>query len=140
MEKFRLPITVYIGDTNIEGNVYWTHYFDWAGRAREAFARWAVPNIMEEIGSGLTLITVETNIKHLRPAFLYDELIVAVGIKEIRKASLQLSFDFFNQKTEALIATGWQVITFGREGKLVPIPESINRKAHELLGSEIKTS
>lgn len=135
MGRFAFAVTVYIGDTNVEGNVYWTHYFDWLGRAREAFARWAVPNIIEEMGAGLTLITVETNIKHVKPAFLYDELVVIVGIKEVKKASLQLCFDFVNQKTKEVIATGWQVIAFGRDGKLVPIPEAIRRKAQELMGA-----
>lgn len=136
MGNFKFSVTAYIGDTNIEGNVYWTHFFEWMGKAREAFAIWAVPDIMDIMKAGLALITIETGLKHIKPAFLYDEISIEVGIKEVKKASLQLSFDFINQKSGELIATGWQVIAFGSEGRLVPIPDSISRKAHELLCAE----
>lgn len=131
MEKFKFLVTVYIGDTNLEGNVYWTHYFEWLGKAREAFAKWAIPDILAIIGTGLTLITVETSLRHLKSAYLYDDISVEVGVKEVRKASLQLSFDFFNQTKGELIATGWQTIAFGQNGRLISVPERIRDKARE---------
>lgn len=55
-KEFNFSKTVYLSDTNMEGNVYFARYFNWQGEAREEFYRQHYP--LHLLQSGLKLITV----------------------------------------------------------------------------------
>lgn len=139
-KKFIFKKTVYLSDTNAEGNVYFSRYFEWQGQAREEFYKQIDPNFLT---SGVKLITVEAKTKYLHEAVLFDELEIEITINKIRQSSIEMLFIYRNKKTGKIIATGSQVIAYAsqKDNKLRPIPDEIKQKLEEFLeeGEELST-
>ncbi len=134
-KSFVFEKTVYLGDTNAEGNVYFAKYLDWQGMAREEFYKQNFP--VEALKSGLKLITVHASIDYKHEAFLFDEILIAVFVANVKKASLDLIFNYRNKATKQLLATGSQTIAFGDfKGNLIPIPKEIKEIVKYFLSEE----
>ena len=132
--------TVYLTDTNAEGNTYFSRYFDWQGMAREEFVRTNVPGLVAILQSGVKMITVEAYLHFIQETFLYDEILIDVKTSNIKKASLDLIFTYTSKKTNQLIAKGRQKLAFAdATGKLIPIPEEIRKNAMYFLVKEDTT-
>ena len=132
--------TVYLTDTNAEGNTYFSRYFDWQGMAREEFVRANVPGLIGILQSGVKMITVEAYLHFIQETFLYDEILIDVKTSNIKKASLDLIFTYTSKKTNQLIAKGRQKLAFAdATGKLIPIPEEIRKNAMYFLVKEDTT-
>ncbi len=126
--------TVFLKDTNAEGNVYFARYFEWQGEAREDFFRHAVPDHMELLSSGTKLITVHSWIKHEHESYVFDEVIIGVRTTSLKKMSMELSFEFVNINTRKIIAIGGQKLAFAdKNGNLISIPPSIRAGAETCL-------
>lgn len=122
--------TVYLTDTNAEGNTYFTKYFEWQGMAREEFVRSNVPGLGAILQSGVRIITVEAYLHFIHETVLFDEILINVSTSNIKKTSLDLVFTYTNKKTKQLVAEGRQKLTFADStGKLIHIPEEIREKA-----------
>jgi enediyne core biosynthesis thioesterase len=125
-KKFIFLKRVYLSDTNIQGSVYFAHFFDWQGMAREEFFRVAVPIHEAFFSAGYQLITAEAAMEYKSEAKLYDEIEISVTVRWIKKASAELSFTFVQKETGRLLAVGKQVIACAnKEGKIVAAPEVI---------------
>jgi len=132
--------TVYLTDTNAEGNTYFSRYFDWQGMAREEFVRTNVPGLVAILQLGVKMITVEAYLHFIQETFLYDEILIDVKTSNIKKASLDLIFTYTSKKTNQLIAKGRQKLAFAdATGKLIPIPEEIRKNAMCFLVKEDTT-
>jgi len=132
--------TVYLTDTNAEGNTYFSRYFDWQGMAREEFVRTNVPGLVAILQLGVKMITVEAYLHFIQETFLYDEILIDVKTSNIKKASLDLIFTYTSKKTNQLIAKGRQKLAFAdATGKLIPIPEEIRKNAMYFLVKEDTT-
>lgn len=129
-KTFVFERTVYLTDTNAEGNTYFTKYFEWQGMAREEFVRANVPGLTAILQSGIRIITVEAYLHFIHETVLFDEVLINVNTSNIKKTSLDLIFTYTNKKTNQLIAEGRQKLAFvDSTGKLIPIPEEIREKA-----------
>lgn len=125
-QKFKYVLVVSIGDTNMEGNVYWTNYFEWFGKAREAFLISVFPEFLKMFSSGARLLTHETNIRHISSAFFTEEIVLEISVGEMRKTSAKVLVDFIKKSTGEKIAEGWQTIVFANaEGRPAPIPSEL---------------
>jgi enediyne core biosynthesis thioesterase len=114
--------TVYISDTNVEGNVYFARYFEWQGEAREELFRRFFP--VSLIEAGFKLITVNASSEFKNSAYLYDEIMIEVFMSNIKRLSVQLNFKLTNKKTRKLIALGSQKIALANaQGEIIQIPE-----------------
>lgn len=134
---FMFEKTVYLIDTNAEGNTYFSRYFDWQGMAREEFVRTNVPGLVAILQAGVKMITVEAYLHFIQETFLYDEILIDVKTSNIKKASLDLIFTYTSKKTNQLIAKGRQKLAFAdATGKLIPIPEEIRKNAMYFLVKE----
>lgn len=132
--------TVYLTDTNAEGNTYFSRYFDWQGMAREEFVRTNVPGLVAILQLGVKMITVEAYLHFIQETFLYDEILIDVKTSNIKKASLDLIFTYTSKKTNQLVAKGRQKLAFAdATGKLIPIPEEIRKNAMYFLVKEDTT-
>jgi YbgC/YbaW family acyl-CoA thioester hydrolase len=131
-EKFIFEKTVYLGDTNAEGNVYFARYFDWQGQAREAFYKKYFP--IEIWNSGLKIITVNASIEYKQEAYLFDEISIEIKLSNLKQASAEMAFTFVNKLTGKLLASGLQKIAFAdKSGKLIHMPEKINQIANSFI-------
>ncbi len=117
-KKFEYTVFVSIGDTNMEGNVYWLNYFAWLGKAREVFLMFIFPNFLQLFSSGARIITHETNIKHIAPSFFSEEIVLEISTGEVRNTSTKIFVQFVKKSTGEKIAEGWQTLVFiDKEGK-----------------------
>ncbi|GEM_PF-695262 len=129
--RFQFPITVYFGDTNVEGNVYFVSFFEWQGKAREEFYRCALPNYAKVRDAGIHIITAEASLKFKNQLRLFDDVLINVKVRRIQTSYLELGFEFRNRVTDMLIATGHQILTFSNsKGVLIPVPKEIRKAAN----------
>lgn len=135
-EKFvSEPIFVGLKETNLEGNVYWTHFFDWFSQVREQFLILLIPDFQERFKAGLRIITYEEYLRHIAPAFFSEKVSVKISVSEIKKVQACLSFEVENATTGHKLAEGWQILLFAatKDGSvptkrdLIPIPEDIKK-------------
>lgn len=136
-KKFTFEKTVYLTDTNAEGNVYFARYFDWQGMAREEFVMQNVPSLLSIIQSGIKFITVNASAEFKHEAVLYDQILIDIKTADIKKMSLELIFTFTNKRTDQLIAVGREKLAWADPtGKLIPIPDDIRENAKYFLAEE----
>jgi len=116
--------TVYLSDTNMEGNVYFARYFEWQGEAREALFQKYFPISLFQ--NGYKLITVNASTEYKSSSYLYDEILIEVSMANIKHLSVQLIFKMINKNTKQLIALGSQKIALANpEGEVIVIPEEL---------------
>ena len=129
-KEFLFSKTVFLTDTNAEGNVYFARYFEWQGMAREDFFRKAVPNHMEILRSGTRLITVHAWLKYEHELHLFDEIEIKIRTTSLKKMSMELEFTYLNKQTNQVVAIGGQKLAFAdQSGQLIGIPTSIRTGA-----------
>lgn len=93
MREFKLPVRVYIEDTDAGGIVYYVNYLKFMERARTEFMRklgFDKPAILDD-GKFLVVHSLETQYK--RPALLDDALQVTAQVIRLKR-----SFLVFRQK------------------------------------------
>lgn len=133
-KKFIFEKTVYLGDTNAYGNVYFARYFDWQGMAREEFFKQLLTDYKKFINSGLKLITLEANVEYKTEAKLYDKIDIGVKPTNVTMTTCELLFEYTNKDTMQIIAKGKQRIGFAdAKNKIVPIPEDIMKIGKEYI-------
>ena len=114
-------------ETNLVGNVYFTHFMAWQGRCREMFLREHAPDVVDELSKGLSLATVNCSCEYFVELTALDEVTVRMRLAEQVQNRIKLAFEYW-RGTE-LVARGEQSIAcMRREGKgLVPtaVPESL---------------
>jgi enediyne biosynthesis thioesterase len=113
-------------ETNLVGNVYYTNHLAWQGRCRELFLRDHAPDVIDELGRGLSLATVSCACEYFAELMAFDEVIVRMRLAELVQNRIALAFEYWRHKDggEELVARGeQQVACMKREGeRLVPAP------------------
>jgi enediyne biosynthesis thioesterase len=74
MKFYEYKQVVGFEETNLTGNVYFTNYFHWQGRARENFLREYAPEILRQLEEGLALITLYCSCSFLDEVKAFDEV------------------------------------------------------------------
>lgn len=135
-EIFIYNKTVYLGDTNAEGNVYFANYFRWQGEAREAFYAAYFPlDIWQK--TGLKLITCDASVRYKKETTLYNQVQIQVQTANLRHMSGELLFTYTLKDTDTLIAYGKQRIAFADDtGTLIPLPPLMKDVGQKLLIDE----
>lgn len=123
--------TVGFQETNLVGNVYYTHFLEWQGCCRELFLRDHAPDIIGELSRDLTLATVRCSCEYLAELFVFDEVVVRMRLAELMQNRITLAFDYWRRKPdgEELVARGEQQVACMRRegGRVVPtgVPASL---------------
>ncbi len=125
-KEFIFEKTIYLGSTNLFGNVYFARYFDWQGEAREAFFYKTVPDSLALFKSGIKFVTIEAHIKYVKETTAFDNIIIKVKAENFKITTLDLVFTYLDKNTGSLIALGKQKIGFvDSNNKVIPIPEKL---------------
>ena len=140
---FAFPIRVYWEDTDAGGIVFYANYLKFMERARTEWLRSLSisQQVLKEQTGGMFVVT-DTQLKHLSPARLDDELSVSVKIVERGRASMKISQEIRlirppllrevlqNRESEHLVCQGTICIAWVDSGTLKPgrIPLSISEK------------
>ena len=100
-------------ETNVIGNVYFTHYLRWQGRCREMFLSTHTPELMAEIGHGLALATTRVSCSYYRELAALDEVCIRMSAGPMSPSRLTMVFHYFLLGTEGeeeMVAEGEQEI------------------------------
>jgi enediyne biosynthesis thioesterase len=112
-------------ETNLTGNVYFTNYFHWQGRAREHFLREHAPEILQQLEDGLALVTLNCSCNFLDEVKAFDEVTVRMFLEDMHQNRITMRFEYWRDVQEpVLVARGEQQIACMRrsEGRLTPTP------------------
>jgi acyl-CoA thioesterase FadM len=110
-------------DATVQGIAYDISFLEWACTARERM-------IIEQLGPDQVqwpwFLTGEVYLRYIHPAILNDRVKVQVTVTDVEgeKGRMRLVFNFTNQDTGQLLATGYQIIFFSdpETGRRVEIP------------------
>jgi enediyne biosynthesis thioesterase len=120
-------------ETNLQGNVYYVNPLRWQGRCRELFLREHVPEILDEMSSGLALVTTRCACDYLAPLAAFEEIVVRMTLGELTASRILLRFEYALVRggAEETVARGEQQIACMRReaGRLVPaaVPEALRQ-------------
>jgi len=103
-KTYEYRTTVTIGDTNLLQHMYFVHFFALQGITRDLWVKEVVPGGLESIKNGLVLITRSAHCEYKRDFYLYDKVLVRMQIRNLRNASGELVFKFYNEATMELHA------------------------------------
>jgi enediyne biosynthesis thioesterase len=131
---FEYRHTVGFEDTNIVGNVYYTHYLRWQGRCREMFLKQRAPEILAELQDDLKLFTLRVDCEFFAEVTAFDEISIRMHLIDIAQTQLEFGFDYVRLAPggdETLVARGRQRVACmrGPNNATVParVPESLRR-------------
>lgn len=88
MPEFRLPLRVYIEDTDAGGIVYYVNYLKYMERARTELMRWNGFGKDYIFSADLMFVVSEAHIKYRQPAKLDDEIVATAAIDRLGGANL----------------------------------------------------
>ncbi|MFC3685996.1 acyl-CoA thioesterase [Hydrogenophaga luteola] len=121
-------------ETNVVGNVYFTNYFLWQGRARELFLREHSPSTLAEVTAGeLRLVTAHASCDFVDEFVAFDEVLVRMSLNRFIPFGVSLGFEYGRVPSDTVayevVARGRQDIKFlRREGlrwDLFEIPQPL---------------
>ncbi len=116
MRYFEYRHIVSFQETNLMGNVYYTNHLYWQGRCRELFLHDHAPDVIDELGRGLSLATVRCSCEYFAELMAFDEIIVRMRLAELLQNRITLGFEYW--RGAELVARGeQQVACMRREGE-----------------------
>lgn len=142
MNYYEYRHRVGLEETNVVGNVYFTHYLRWQGRCREMFLHAHAPQLMAELGQGFTLATTRAACSYYRELAPLDDVAVRMRASAITPSRLTMVFQYVRigaDGAEELAAEGEQEIACMRrvDGRMQPaaLPEALREAAAIYMGS-----
>ena len=123
-DKFVYEKDVFLKQTSVMGNTYFSHYVEWQGEAREKFfLAHPAALLFMRTNPHLTLITHSVTHKITGNTSFGDKVRIEVTTREIEKYSMKLVFYFYSKNK--LVGEGTQEIGFtnGATNRKVPIPQ-----------------
>ena len=124
-QPFRYDTRVFVADTNCFGTVYFARYFEWQGRAREAFFRAVIPNFQQLIEQGYRLLTVEASMRYARELRLFEALTIAIDVVELKEASVVLRLAFLRDHEEPAGLGRQRLVLIDGTGRPTAIPDDV---------------
>jgi enediyne biosynthesis thioesterase len=126
MRAYEYRHVVAFEETSLVGNVYYVHYLGWQGRCRELFLRDHAPEVLEEMGRGLSLVTTHCRCDYLEELAAFDEVVVRMRLGALAQNRITLAFEYWRPRgdAEVLVARGEQQVACMRRGggRLAPAP------------------
>ncbi len=104
--------TVGFADTNLVGNVYYAHLVAWQGRCRELFLKEHLPEVLDELGRDLRLVTLRTSCDFFDELAAFDEVEIRMRLAHVRGHRIGLDFEYLVDRDGALViaAAGFQEV------------------------------
>jgi len=119
-------------ETNVVGNVYFTHYLRWQGRCREMFLHQHAPELMDDLGRNLTLATARVGCSYYRELGPLDEVAIRMSAVAMTPSRLTMAFQYVRlgpAGDEELVAEGEQEVAcmrrVGDRMEPAPLPQAL---------------
>jgi len=128
-QTFKYERTIHLSDTNMFGSVYFAKFFDLQGEAREEYLQQVLgQDFAEFIQHRYNLVTLEANCHYKGALYLYDNVVVNVQVKILKRAKFKITFSSVRKSDNSCVAIGEQWIGFtSAEGKPIAIPDVVQR-------------
>jgi len=132
---------VSFAETNLMGNVYFTHHLAWQGRCREMFLRDQAPEVIDELQRDLALVTVRVSCEYLAELVAFDEVVIRMRLASHSQNRATMYFEYWRQQGqgEELVARGeQQVACMRRNGSHLapaPFPKTLQAALDDMSGS-----
>lgn len=113
MSYYEYRHRVGLEETNVVGNVYFTHYLRWQGRCREMFLQQHAPEVIGDLASGLLLATTRVTCNYYRELQPLDEVVIRMSAASITPSRLTMAFQYLRcgpMGHEELVAEGEQEV------------------------------
>lgn len=100
-------------ETNLVGNVYFSNYFLWQGRARELFLREHSPGTLDQLTSGeLRLVTSHASCDYVDEFVAFDDVLIRMSLIRFIPFGVSLGFEFCRLMKGA---SSYEVVARGRQ-------------------------
>ncbi len=116
---------VYYDDTDAGGVVYYANYLKYCERAKQEFFLKHGCDLFALHNKGLFLVVKEARANYITSLKLSDSVDVYVGVKKLKKASIELLFEIKSGSKTAFKGEILSVM-IDKNGKIVRLPECIN--------------
>jgi enediyne biosynthesis thioesterase len=127
MRAYEYEHTVGFQETNLLGNVYFTHFVSWQGRCRELFLRDHAPAVLDELAGDLRLVTTHVSCDFFAELHGLDEVVIRMTLARLTRGRIAMHFEYL--RDGELVARGAQEVACLRaDGDLfvpVPVPEPL---------------
>ena len=113
MSYYEYRHRVGLEETNVVGNVYFTHYLCWQGRCREMFLERHAPELLAEMGRSLALATTRVACSYHRELAAFDEVAIRMSVLAMTPSRVTMAFQYFRVAgagDEELVAEGEQEV------------------------------
>jgi enediyne biosynthesis thioesterase len=110
MQYFEYRTFVGFEETNVVGNVYFSNYFVWQGKCREAFLRKYAPQVLDDFKKGFGMITKESSCVFHNEAFAFQDLLIKMSLDRLSRTAVTMAFDYYRVQDDepVLLAQGKQ--------------------------------
>jgi len=127
MTTFDTEFEVYFENISPSGNIHLEKLAEWMSIGREKFFRNTCPEHLKFVEGDVSMFTVVMSISLKGSSRWTDKIILIITTKRVKKISFELHFDFFNERTNQIIAQGIQKVAFIRadDEKFSPIPDDM---------------
>ena len=133
--EFKLPIRVYIEDTDAGGIVYYVNYLKYIERSRTELLRSLGYGKTAVLDDGLLLVVRHADVDYLASARLDDELIATAQVQKLAKTYVVFYQEV--RRSDQLLFKGMVKIacvqTANKQMKPARIPEPIYQSLHKVL-------
>jgi enediyne biosynthesis thioesterase len=130
-DRYTIHHLVTFDETNLVGNVYFTHYFRWQGHCRERFLADHAPGVLAALTQGLALVTVDCSAEFYAEGRAFDRVVVQMMLERLVENRVTMGFDCLRTSPEPaqLLARGRQTVAcMRRDGDRLepsPVPEEL---------------
>ena len=106
------------GETNLLGNVYFSHPVAWQGRCREMFLRDHAPEVLVELAKDLRLVTLDVSCAYRDELFAFDEVEIRMRLASVAEHRIGLEFEYLvtREGRDVVAAEGRQEVGCMRSG------------------------
>jgi enediyne biosynthesis thioesterase len=132
MSYYEYRHRVGLEETNVAGNVYFTHYLRWQGRCREMFLQQYAPEVVSDLASGLVLATTRVACSYYRELQPLDEVVIRMSAVAMTPSRLTMAFLYVRSAPggdEELVAEGEQEVAcmrrHGDRTEPAPLPQAL---------------
>lgn len=123
---YRWRHVIPFAETNVVGNVYFSHHVAWQGHTREMFLRDHAPGILQDLAGGLRLVTLRTACEYFQELTAFDEVEVAMRLQSLDRNRINLAFAYHRLDPHpGLVAEGSQSLACMRLGPTGLVPTAV---------------
>lgn len=100
---FKIPVRVYIEDTDAGGIVYYANYLKYFERARTEFFRNRGFELRQGLSQNVNYVVHSLSINYKRSSFLDDQLLISADVIKTGKTYLVFSQKVLNSANEVIV-------------------------------------